>query len=308
MAQPANDDIKTNSGRRAPLKGMVGIAGGRAPRSTKEAGAVKEPRYRASSESVSRTVDESTGAGPPPRDQLEQHPATVLKDEGPGAPRVVRYDLPGGPVVLKEWQPAGSVIFRWWVRSIMRREIQNYRLLQDTGAIPRYLGQYGPTAFLMEWVDGLQLRRRLPQELKDLAVDGLERSLGILHERKFVHLDLHQRLNTLVSKQGQVWLVDLGQGIDCSRGPVRRLLFPFLDNNFHYISSKSGTLACKIWQVLEPASFRNQLWPCKKKCSAVQFGLGVYKRKKVTTKDLFWGDRQCRNMGKKGGKSKLSKG
>jgi len=228
VAQPANNDIKTNSGRRAPLKGMVGIAGGRAPRSTKEAGAVKEPRYRASSESVSRTVDESTGAGPPPRDQLEQHPATVLKDEGPGAPRVVRYDLPGGPVVLKEWQPAGSVIFRWWVRSIMRREIQNYRLLQDTGAIPRYLGQYGPTAFLMEWVDGLQLRRRLPQELKDLAVDGLERSLGILHERKFVHLDLHQRLNTLVSKQGQVWLVDLGQGIDCSRGPVRRLLFPWL--------------------------------------------------------------------------------
>jgi hypothetical protein len=206
---------------------MVGIAGGGAPH-TSEAGAVKQPRYRASSESVSRTVDESQGPEPPPRAELERYPATVLKDEGPGAPKVVRYDLPGGPVVLKEWEPAGGLLFRFWTRSIMRREIQHYRLLQGTEAIPRFLGQYSGTAFLMECVDALQLRRRLPQELKDLGLDGLEVSLASLHARRFVHLDLHQRLNTLVGKDGRVWLVDLGQGIDCSRGLLRRLLFPWL--------------------------------------------------------------------------------
>ncbi len=183
---------------------------------------------------MSRTVDESSGAGdapapePPPRGELERYPAQVLKDEGPGAPKVVRYELPSGPVVLKEWVPTGSRIFSWWARGVMKREIRNHRLLSGTPGIPRFLGQYSEVAFLMEWVDAQPIRRRLPTELKERGLDALEAALAALHARRFVHLDLHQKLNALVGEDGRAWLIDLGQGIDCSRGVVRRLLFPHL--------------------------------------------------------------------------------
>jgi len=43
-----------------------------------------------------------------------------------------------------------------------------------------------------------------------------------------VHLDLHQKLNALIDAEGRAWVIDLGQGLDCSRGALRRLLFPAL--------------------------------------------------------------------------------
>ena len=54
---------------------------------------------RKSSETVSSQGD--TTHAPLTCEDLAGHPYVVLKDEGHGATRVVRYDLPEGPVVLK---------------------------------------------------------------------------------------------------------------------------------------------------------------------------------------------------------------
>jgi len=174
-------------------------------------------------------------SSPPPtieppvdRAQLEAYPSQVLKDEGPGAPRVVRYELPDGPVVLKEWVVEQRVM-GWWARQIMRREIAHYRLLTGLRGIPAFRGAYGRQAFLMEWVDAVPLKRRIGRPMMRRALDDLEVVLGELHARRFVHLDLHQRLNTMVGPEGRVWLIDLGQGVDCRAFPAR-LLFPLLAN------------------------------------------------------------------------------
>ncbi len=161
------------------------------------------------------------------RADLTGHPATVLKDEGEGAARLTRHDLPGGSVVLKEWAPRGRLL-RWWARTLMRREIRHYRLLAGTPGIPRYRGHEGDTALLIDYVDGQPIRRQLPRELLLPGLADLERVLDAVHARRFVHLDLHQKLNALIDGQGRAWLVDLGQGLDCSRGLLRRLIFPAL--------------------------------------------------------------------------------
>jgi len=156
---------------------------------------------------------------------LRAHPHEVLKDEGEGAARVVRYDLPDGPVVLKAWAPRSRVLGAW-ARVLMRREAAHYALLDGTPGIPRFRGAYGPQAFLIEFIPGAApLKRKLGPEVIGRALDELERVLAAVHARRFVHLDLHQRLNVLVGRHGGVWLIDLGQGLDCSRG-WRRLLFP----------------------------------------------------------------------------------
>jgi hypothetical protein len=162
--------------------------------------------------------------------ELRRLPATVLKDEGDGAARVLRIDLPGGPVVLKEWHPRG-LLLRIWARQLMRREIRNYRRLSGMRGIPQYLGHEGDHALVLQFVDGLPIRRQLDPARLRLGLDSLDQVLAGLHARHFAHLDLHQKLNTLVDARGEAWLIDLGQGLHFGSGAralVSPLLFPLL--------------------------------------------------------------------------------
>ncbi len=151
---------------------------------------------------------------------------TVLKDDGDAAARVTRCDLPGGPVVLKEWRPQGWIL-GLWARLLMRREIRHYQLLEGLSGIPGFLG-HEENALILQFVDGEPIHRKLAPVRLRAGLDSLQATLDALHARRFVHLDLHQKRNTLVDAAGQAWVLDLGQGIDCSRGPIRRLLFPLL--------------------------------------------------------------------------------
>jgi hypothetical protein len=160
--------------------------------------------------------------------ELAGLPSVILKEEDEGSARVLRYELPDGALVLKEWRPERSTVLRWWARLLMRREIRHYRLLEGAPGIPRYLGHEGDHVLLIEFVDGQPIRRQLDPRLLRLGLDSLDRVLGALHARRFAHLDLHQKLNALIDRRGEAWLIDLGQGLDCSRGPLRRLLFPAL--------------------------------------------------------------------------------
>ena len=162
------------------------------------------------------------------RAALARLPGTVLKDEGEGAARLVRYELPSGPVILKEWEPRRSRLLAWWARFLMRREIRHYRLLDGCPGIPRYLGHERDAALILQFIDARPMARKLPRPLLHAGLDDLQRVVAAIHERRFVHLDLHQKLNALIDAQGHAWLVDLGQGLDCRRGVVRRLIFPLL--------------------------------------------------------------------------------
>jgi len=166
----------------------------------------------------------------PSQEELRRWPATVLKDEGDHSARVVRYDLPAGSVVMKEWTPSNSRLYSWLASFLMRREISHYRLLDGTPGIPRFIGAYDDGSFVMEWVEGLPLKRDLPLEVLEPGLDAIEEVVRAIHEQRFVHLDLHQKLNFLVGPNGRVWLIDLGQGLNCSRSRswFRSLLFPML--------------------------------------------------------------------------------
>jgi hypothetical protein len=152
----------------------------------------------------------------------------VLKEEGHGAASVLRYDLPGRSIVVKRWQPVHSLVMRTWARWMMRREIRHYLLLDGTPGVPRLLGHEPDAALYLQFIDAIPVTRGLAPGLLRQGLDGLERTLAALHARRFVHLDLHQKLNALIDAEGQAWVIDLGQGLDCSHGPFRRLLFPLL--------------------------------------------------------------------------------
>src|SRR5262249_126495 len=157
----------------------------------------------------------------PLRDTLRGLPAIVLKDEGDGAARIYRYELPDGPAVLKEWTPRPRLL-RWWAGLLMRREIRHYRLLMGCPRIPPYLPHDGSVALPIRYVDATPIHRKMAPALLRAGLDDLERVLEAVHARRFVHLDAHQKLNALIDAGGHAWLIDLGQGLDCSRGWLRR--------------------------------------------------------------------------------------
>jgi RIO-like serine/threonine protein kinase len=176
---------------------------------------------------VSSQADTTLERAVTPAELLACQPV-VLKEEGTGAASVLRYDLPGRSVVVKRWQPTQNWFIATWAKLIMRREIRHYRLLDGTPGIPRFLGHEGDVAVYVQYIDAVPVHRQLPAQLLRRGLDGLELTLTALHTRRFVHLDLHQKLNALIDAEGRAWVVDLGQGLDCSRGLVRRLVFPAL--------------------------------------------------------------------------------
>jgi len=174
--------------------------------------------------------DREDGGAPPRREDLDRYPSTILNNESlkDREARVVAYDLPQGRVVLKEWKPKAGALIRWWSRRIIQREMRHYEALQGVRGIPRFLGRLDDRAFLMEYVEAQPIRRRLPRPLLESGVKSLEGVLEGMHARRFVHLDLRNKGNILIDAQGNAWVIDLQQGLDCSRGILRRILFPLL--------------------------------------------------------------------------------
>jgi len=150
------------------------------------------------------------------------------RDRGNGREaRVSVYDLPEGRIVLKEWRPRARLL-KWYSAWILAREMRHYALLEGLPGVPRFLGRVDSSRFLLEHVEARPIHRGLDREILHSALDNLETVIGDLHARGFAHLDLRHKGNVLVGDGGKVWVIDLGQGLDCSRGFLRPLLFPLL--------------------------------------------------------------------------------
>jgi RIO-like serine/threonine protein kinase len=130
-------------------------------------------------------------------------------------------------VVIKEWRPRTRLL-RWYSSWILGREMRHYGLLSGLAGVPRFVARVDANRFLIEHIDAEPIHRGLEKDVLHAALDNLESVIASLHARGFAHLDLRHKGNILVGAGGRVWVIDFGQGLDCSRGPLRRLIFPLL--------------------------------------------------------------------------------
>lgn len=127
--------------------------------------------------------------------------------------------------------PAVSV-GRW----LARREAANYRLLQGVAGIPAFLGLWGRTGFLHEYVEGHPLQRR--ERVSDEFFPALKRLLREVHERGAAYVDLEKRENILVGDDGRPYLIDFQISFACTgrwtRGWLGRALLRRLQEGDRY--------------------------------------------------------------------------
>jgi len=121
-----------------------------------------------------------------------------------------RYVGPGGErVVLKHYhtEPWLGCPLAWAGRLMADREVRHYRLLQDTGNVPRLLGRVGTSALVHAWVEGADLldrRERLPDDF----FDRLESLVATIHRHNMAYVDMNKPDNVLVADDGRPVLID----------------------------------------------------------------------------------------------------
>ncbi len=138
--------------------------------------------------------------------------------------RVVERD--GSRAILKDVGDR-SVLFRaLFGRRVLAREFRLYRALAGVEGVPRAYRMLDRDGFLLEYIDAEPALAR-QQRGGELGAEFYERCLrvvGALHDRGVLHLDLRNKKNFLIDKEGRAYVVDFASAVRLPRWlPLRRV-------------------------------------------------------------------------------------
>jgi serine/threonine protein kinase len=114
----------------------------------------------------------------------------------------------GELAVLKIFRPRSFLLLPYWFLSILelKHEEKVYKRLQDTGHVPKWIGRYGSTGFMHEYVPGGHLNKGT--KVRDDFFPELEALLKTMHQRGMAYLDTNKPDNIIVGDDGKCYLID----------------------------------------------------------------------------------------------------
>ena len=174
-------------------------------------------------------------------------------------------DADGQLVVLKlqRTYPLFGFPMQWLGARMAKHEIAIFRQLQGIRGVPRFMGVYGPTGYVHEFIPGEDL---CPEMHPDAAFfDDLERLFHDLHTRNVAYVDTNKRENILFGADGRPYLIDfqisfwLKQGRDDSY--LAQWIFKRLvhEDWYHYYKHKTR-LAPQCCSKEDFARAENRSW------------------------------------------------
>lgn len=118
------------------------------------------------------------------------------------------YVGPAGKVVLKLGRQVSilGLPAEWIGRLLARREAAAYAALADLDAVPRFLGRWGSTGIVHEFIEGNPLARDL--SVPDDFFERLTHAIDTLHARGMAYVDLEKRQNVILGADGKPYLID----------------------------------------------------------------------------------------------------
>jgi hypothetical protein len=94
----------------------------------------------------------------------------------------------------------------WVGEFLCCHEVSILRHLSGLRGIPRFLGHYGRTGFIYEYIEGHSLDEK--KKPPDDFFDKLLELLAEVHQRDIAYLDMNKRGNILVDSKGRPCLID----------------------------------------------------------------------------------------------------
>jgi hypothetical protein len=104
-------------------------------------------------------------------------------------------------------------------RIVIHRESLAYAALSGVAGLPAKFKELSPYAFAVEYLEGNDLGSLTQGDLGPEVILQFERIVHDLHQRGWVHLDLHRRTNILVV-DGRVFVVDLASALHTGSVPL----------------------------------------------------------------------------------------
>lgn len=103
-------------------------------------------------------------------------------------------------------------------RCLSRHEAIRLRSVHDLEGVPAFVGMYGATGMVHEFVPGHELQKG--EMVADDFFDRLARLIQQMHLRDFAYVDLEKRENILVGDDGRPYLIDFQISWPWPLGPV----------------------------------------------------------------------------------------
>ncbi len=155
------------------------------------------------------------------------------------------YRQGGVDWVIKDFAPCPFWVRRTWGRIMVRREYRALSRLNRIPGIPEEPFILDENAVCYRHIPGKTLRKTPAESISEVYFYGLEQLVGMMHDRRMVHLDIRNRRNILVTDEGKPALLDFQSSLNLERVP--RFLHGLLKE-----IDLSGVY--KSWQSKQPES------------------------------------------------------
>jgi predicted Ser/Thr protein kinase len=104
-------------------------------------------------------------------------------------------------------------------RIVIGREARAYAALAGTEGLPSRFKRLSAFSFAVEYLEGKDFGNVEPGEIGPGVIHQFERIVRGMHERGWVHLDLHRRTNILLVG-GRIYIVDLASALHPGGAPI----------------------------------------------------------------------------------------
>lgn len=125
----------------------------------------------------------------------------------------------GQRFVVKDYSRKGFWERNLVGRIVIGREARAYAALTGIDGLPAKFRKLSPFSFAVEHLDGKDFGSLAQGALGPEVIRQFERIVNELHERGWVHLDLHRRTNILLVN-GKVFVVDLASALHTGSVPL----------------------------------------------------------------------------------------
>ena len=125
----------------------------------------------------------------------------------------------GRRFVVKDYSQKGFWERNLVGRIVIGREASAYAALSGVDGMPQRFKRLSPFSFAVEFLDGRDLGAVERGEIGPGVIRQFERIVHDLHDRGWVHLDLHRRSNILLIN-GKIYIVDLASALHSGRIPL----------------------------------------------------------------------------------------
>ncbi len=181
-----------------------------------------------------------------------------LPDDVPQS-RAIEPQAPRRVVLKLQRQRAFLGLPLGWLGAwLTRHEARIYRELADVPGVPRFVGLFGPTGFIHEFVPGHPLARG--EKVSDTFFHELAELLSSVHARGLAYVDLNKRQNILVGEDGRPHLIDfqISFRLGRRRGGLPRAILALLQEHdrYHFAKHKRRCRADLMTPAEIEASYR----------------------------------------------------